>query len=118
MNHSKPKKGAGFIDSAKDQIVYLYHIKDYKTYVVSTDIGFEKADDMYDANPSDLRPLYPSRGSSISSKIKAPTDQHKTDTQAMNEFFDRIALNIPRNCQTIICIQQKSKAGCMRSYSA
>lgn len=99
MNLVKPKRGNPFIDIAKEQNVWLYRIIDPKTYLVSTDPEFKNSDDMYHVNTGDMRALYKQRSQTIANKVKVPTTAQNEAKNSINQFFDKMALKIPFNCE-------------------
>lgn len=55
-------------------------------------------DDIFPASIADLKPVNKGR-STISSKPKVLNDKEKTDKQKMDEFYSRIALRMPYECE-------------------
>lgn len=92
MNQPKDKRGKQFIVIETGELVILNRIQNDGKYYVDS---INPDGDIY--YPSDLRPLNRNKVSSISNKPKPLTEKAKSDTQAMNEFFD--SLVVPFNCQ-------------------
>lgn len=93
MNQPKDKRGKQFIIIETGENVKLNRIQDNGDYFVE----FENCTfDSFGYN--ELKPLNKNKISSISNKPKPLTEKAKSDTQAMNEFFD--SLVVPFNCQS------------------
>lgn len=92
MNKPKDKRGKQFIIVESGELVTLNRIKENGEYFCGYPNGNYASFDL-----SDLREAKPNKVSSISNKPKPLTEKAKSDTQAMNEFFD--SLTIPFNCQ-------------------
>jgi hypothetical protein len=99
IGNTKPKRGAAFFDTQKNQNVWLYILKAGNVGLVSTDQTFEDVDQLYDAKLGDLRESNKKTVPSITSKPKALDTSEKEDKKTVNDFFDKVGLKIPFHCQ-------------------
>lgn len=91
----KPKRGVTqfFYEGT---LVYFNNIRGDGKYIISYDANLST---VFDVDYTDLEPVKDMFSSSIHRRPKELTDEEKTDTQKLNEFYRQQALIMPYNCE-------------------
>lgn len=96
-NKPKDKRGKHFKHATTGQELWLYTIKSSEVYICCTSPGFLNTDDYLPFKMSELTEVSKGFNKPIASKpINAAKKAHKDD---LNEFFDKVALTMPYNCE-------------------
>lgn len=93
---AKLKRGQQFIYNG--QTVYIELEKSFGNVLVCDNEERRLEDTYFEVKRSELEPMNKAR-TSIQAKPKVLTKSEKVSKDGLNEFFDRIALKIPFNCQ-------------------
>lgn len=80
------------------QEMWFYHTRNPELYIISPDKTFASADDMRMVHPNELTSVR-KIGKPINSAPKPKTPDEKSHQDKVNQFFIRMAIKMPANCE-------------------